>query len=137
MSTDRAEEQMLDHRTSRDGNGTTFYGSKGWISLSRHSGESNLPELNSKLNQFPKDGNGRIRSEENTMGQMFLDVITGKIGETCPLEDAIISDTISHMGDIAIRSGHEVTWDPGSGQVVGDEKANALYIRSMREPYQI
>ena len=50
---------------------------------------------------------GRIISEENTMGQMFLDVARGNIKETCPLDEAIISDTISHMGDIAIRSQRE------------------------------
>jgi len=135
VSTDRAQEDILEHRGFKDSNGTTFYGSKGWLSLSRNSGESDIPELHKKLNEFPKDNNGRIQSEENTMGQMFLDVIHGKTGETCPLEDAIISDTLSHMGDIAIRTNRKVTWDPGKGEVSGDSEANQLYIRKMREPY--
>ncbi len=135
MSTDRAEKEMLNHRKSKEGNGTTFYGTKGWISLSRSSAESNIPELNNKLNDFPKNENGSIRSEENTMGQMFLDVARGKIDETCPLDEAIISDTISHMGDIAIRSQRDVTWDPVKGEVRGDRAANSLYIRKMRKPY--
>ena len=135
MSTDRAEKEMLKHRSFMDSNGTTFYGSKGWLSLSRNSGESDIPELHKKLNEFPKDNNGRIMSEENTMGKMFLDVIHGTSRETCPLEDAIISDTLSHMGDIAIRSMRKVTWDPVSGEVIGDKEANKLYTRQMREPY--
>jgi predicted dehydrogenase len=135
LSTDRAEKELLNHRTRKEGNGTTFYGTKGWISLSRNSGESNIPKLNKKINDFPKDGNGQIMSEENTMGQMFLDVAQGKRDETCPLDDAIISDTISHMGDIAIRSKREVSWDPKKGKVVDDEAANNLFIREMREPY--
>ncbi len=135
MSTDRAGEKMLGHRVRKDSNGTTFYGSKGWISLSRHSGESDIPELNMKLNMFPKSSDGGIISEENTFGQMFLDVVHGKIPEACALDEAIISDTVSHMGDIAIRSGHPVTWDPGAGRVVDDPEANSLYIREMREPY--
>jgi len=135
VSTDRAEESVLKHRGFKEGNGTTFFGSKGWISLSRSSAESDIPELHRKLNEFPKDAGGWIRSEENTFGQMFLDVIRGKSGETCPLEDAILSDTISHMGDIAIRRQREVTWDPAKGEVVGDETANNLYIREMRKPY--
>ena len=137
LSTDRANKEMLNHRKRKDGNGTTFYGSKGWISLSRHSGESNIPELDKKLNNFPKDEKGRIISEENTMGQMFLDVVRGKIDETCPLEEAIISDTISHMGDIAIRSQQGVTWNPKRGKVKGDKAANNLYIREMRKPYSL
>ena len=135
MSTDLAEKSMLEHRDFMDSNGTTFYGSKGWLSLSRHSAESNIPELHKKLNDFPKDEPGRIISEENTMGQIFLDVSRGKIPETCPLEDAILSDTLSHMGDIAIRTGRKVSWDPVRGEVRGDQEANGLYTRSMREPY--
>ena len=67
--------------------------------------------------------------------QMFLDVAFGRIEETCPLDEAIISDTISHMGDIAIRSKRDVTWDPLKGEVLDDEAANKLYIRKMRKPY--
>jgi hypothetical protein len=135
VSTDRAQDGILKHRNFKDSNGTTFYGSKGWLSLSRHSGESDIPELHKKLNDFPKNNDGSILSEENTFGQMFLDVIRGKTGETCPLEDAIISDTLSHMGDIAIRSKRKVTWDPEKGEVIGDKEANQLYIRKMRKPY--
>lgn len=135
MSTDRAQQEMLNHRVRKEENGTTFYGSKGWISLSRSSAESSIPELHEKLNDFPKNETGSMISEENTMGQMFLDVIKGRIDETCPLEDAIISDTVSHMGDIAIRSRRAVTWDPEKGEVVGDKAANDLYIRKQRMPY--
>ena len=137
QSTDRAELKMLDHRTMKEGNGTTFYGTKGWISLSRGSAQSNIPALDKKLNDFPKHASGSILSEENTMGQLFLDVLQGKLKETCPLDEAIISDTISHMGDIAIRRKQEVTWDPEKGKVMGDEKANQLYIRKMREPFSV
>ena len=134
VSADRAGEMMA-MRKMESSNGTTFHGTKGWISLGRGSVESNIPEIDKKLNNFPKNDDGWILSEENTMGQYFLDVIHGKRQETCPLDEAIISDTISHMGDIAIRSEHEVTWDPVQGKVVDDEEANALYIREMREPY--
>ena len=137
MSTDRALENMMKHRTLKDENGTTFYGSKGWISLSRSSAQSDIPELDRKLNDFPKNEGGWILSEENTMGKVWLDVIHGKIPETCPLDEAIISDTLSHMGDIAIRAGHEVTWDPAAGKVVDDPQANQLYIREMRQPYLV
>ena len=52
------------------------------------------------------------------MGKMFLDIIQGKTGETCPLEDAILSDTLRsheryghpkqkkrHLGSAKRRSG--------------------------------
>ncbi len=137
VSDDVAKNGLLDHLRLKASNGTTFYGTKGWISLSRTSAESNIPELDKKLNDFPKNADGRIRSEGNIMGQMFVDVITGKIKETCPLSEAIISDTISHMGDIAIRTNRKVTWNPQIGEVINDPEANSLYVRKMREPYAV
>jgi predicted dehydrogenase len=139
VSTDVALSTGLldDHITRRkNGNGTTFYGTKGWISLSRGSVESNIPELDKKLNSHRKDRNGSL-SGNNTMGQLFVDAIHGKIAEPCPLDEAIMSDTISHMGNIAIRRGKKVTWDPKRGEVVGDAEGNALFTREMREPYSV
>ena len=135
VSTDVALKGMLDHRIRKEGDGTTFYGTKGWISLSRSSAQSDIPEINQKLNNFPKHQNGGIEGENNTMGRRFLAVVRGKEAELCPLDEAMISDTISHMGDIAIRTGRKVTWDPKAGEVVGDVEANKLYIRDMRAPY--
>jgi len=137
VSEDVALNGVLNHRERKEGNGTTFYGSKGWISLSRSSAQSNIPEINQKLNDFPKNSEGSIRSENNTMGKVFIDIIEGKSNELCPLDEAIISDSISHMGDIAIRTNRKVTWDPVRGEVVADPEANKLFIREMRSPYII
>jgi hypothetical protein len=71
------------------------------------------------------------------MGKVFLDVIKGKSKELCPLDEAIISDTVSHMGDITIRTNRKVTWDPLKGEVVGDPEANKLFIREQRSPYTV
>jgi predicted dehydrogenase len=137
VSDDVAAKGVLDHRVIKETNGTTFWGNKGWISLSRSSTQSDLPEINQKLNNFPKDKDGWIMSENNKMGQAFLDVITGKTKELCPLDEAIISDTISHMGDIAIRTNRKITWDPIKGEVINDPEANKLFIREERSPYTV
>lgn len=137
MSDDVAQNGLLNYREIKEGNGTTFYGTKGWISLSRSSAQSNVPELNQKLNNFPKDKEGWINSENNTMGKVFLDIVKGKSKELCPLDEAIISDTISHMGDITIRTNRKITWDPVKGEVVGDSEANKLFIREMRSPFTV
>ena len=121
-------EDMVAERKEQAYNGTTFYGTKGWISLSRESVESNIPEIHKKLNGYSR-GN-------NTMGQAFLDVIHGKTREICPLDEAIISDTISHMGDIAIRMKKPVSWDPVKGKV-DDKTGDELYRREYRKPYTI
>jgi predicted dehydrogenase len=137
VSEDVAKDGILTRLEKKEGNGTTFFGTKGWISLSRSSAQSNISEINQKLNNFPKNNDGWIKSENNTMGKAFLDVIIGKSKELCPLDEAIISDSISHMGDITIRTNRKITWDPLKGEVIGDPEANKLFIREIRSPYTI
>ncbi|MCD6355437.1 MAG: hypothetical protein J7L95_07800, partial [Prolixibacteraceae bacterium] len=80
---------------------------------------------------------GRIISEENRMGQLFVDVVKGDIQEVCPVNEAILSDCVSHMGDIAIRTGRKITWNPQKGEVENDDEANRLFIRKMRKPFTV
>lgn len=124
-----AKKDLLHYRENKEGNGTTFYGSKGWISLSRSTVESNIPEIHKKLNKLKKNPNG--------FGQMFVDVIKGNIAETNPLDEAILSDCVSHMGDIAIRTGEKITWDPQAGKVIDNAEANKLFVREMRKPFTV
>jgi len=140
MDTDGANSSgMLDYLPFKDGNGTTFYGSKGWISLGRNSALSDIPEINEKLNdsKFPRNSNGTLAGENNTMGELFIDIVKGNVPEVCPLDEAILSDTVSHISNIAIRTGRKVTWDPAAGEVVNDAEANNWFIRTHREPYTV
>ncbi|MCE1197500.1 MAG: Gfo/Idh/MocA family oxidoreductase [Marinilabiliales bacterium] len=137
MSGDVANETILKNKKVKETNGTTFYGTKGYISVSRSAVESDIPELHVKLNSVPKQANGRVKGENNTMGRRFISIVRGKEPELCPLADAILSDTISHMGDMAIRTGRKVIWDPVLGEVQGDAEANQLYQRNFRAPYQV
>jgi len=137
MSTDVVQNKdVWNYRKVKDKNTTTFFGSKGWISVGRGSAESNLPELQEKFDQFPKDPkSGLIKEDGYKMGQLYVDVVKGTVKETCPLDEAIMSDCVSHMGDIAIRTGRKITWNPIVGEVVGDPEANKLFIRENRSPY--
>jgi hypothetical protein len=130
FSTDVAEEKnLLTHRTNEEYNGTTFYGSKGWISLSRSSANSSDPDIDLKLNNNIRDYIG--------MGEVFIDMVRGTTGEVCPISDAIISDSISHVGNMAIRTGRMITWDTDQGKAIDDDEANSLFVREMREPYYV
>lgn len=128
---------VWNYRKMKDYNTTTFFGSKGWISVGRTSAESNIPELNEKLNVFPKNNQGWIKEDGWKIGQMYVDVVKGTTTETCPLDEAIMSDCVSHMGDIAIRTGRKITWNPVVGEVVGDPDANEIFRRENRSPYNI
>ena len=49
-----------------------------------------------------------------------------------PIEDAIRSDTLSHLSLLAIRSGAEVTWDPQSYRIVSPAQLNSELSRPAR-----
>jgi predicted dehydrogenase len=135
LSTDQVHNKNIWHyQKLKNYNATTFFGTKGWISVGRESAESDIPEIQKKFDGFKKNENGWIIDRHN-MGQLFIDVVQGKIAETCPLDEAILSDCISHMGNIAIRTGRKITWNPEKGEVINDPEANKWFIRAMREPY--
>jgi hypothetical protein len=130
FSTDVAEKKnLLTYRTKAEQNGTTFYGSKGWISLSRNSANSSDPDMDAKLNDNIRDFIG--------MGEVFINMVRGEADEVCPISDAIISDSISHVGNMAVRTGRMITWDTELGKAIDDEEANSLFVREMREPYYV
>ena len=41
------------------------------------------------------------------------------------------------MGNIAIRTGRKIAWDPALGKVINDEEANNWFVRDLREPYTV
>ena len=135
LSSDLARETIEKHRDYDATDGTTFIGEKGWISLTRWTARASDPRMDKILNDFPKDEKGRMKSENHIHGANFAKVIKGEIPQFDPLDDAIISDTISHMGDIAIRSAKEVKWDPVTGEITNHPELNMLYNREMRPPY--
>jgi len=51
--------------------------------------------------------------------------------------DAVRSDIISQLGDIAIRVGRKIIWDPIRETIVGDDDAARRMTRPMREPWRL
>jgi hypothetical protein len=51
--------------------------------------------------------------------------------------DAVRSDNISQLCDIAVRLKRKVTWDPKKEQIVGDAEAAKMLSRPMRAPWTL
>jgi hypothetical protein len=47
------------------------------------------------------------------------------------------STIVSHLGNIAYWTGRALKWDPIKEEFAGDEQANRLRSRAMREPWCI
>jgi len=67
----------------------------------------------------------------------FIECVKSRETPVANVDDAVRSDTISHISDIAIRCGRKITWDPVKEEIVGDEAASRMLSREMRQPWEI
>ena len=102
-------------------NGTLFIGSEGWVSISRGSAlASNMDWL--KMRQC--EGDKRLITDKNYYGY-FVKAVRDRLPSIAPVEDAVRSDSISHLSLMAIEEGKEVKWDPKSYKILSPEGLNA------------
>ncbi len=45
--------------------------------------------------------------------------------------------TIAHLGNIAMKLGRKLRWNPDEERFVGDDSANAMRSRPMRAPWEL
>jgi len=98
------------------GDYTQFTGTKGWVGISRGGIRANPPSL-LKTKLGPND----VHLQESVSN----------------IDDAVHSDIISHVSDIAIRTGRKLTWDPVKEEFVGDDQANRMCSRAFRQPWRL
>lgn len=115
------------------GNYTQFTGTEGWIGISRGGIKADPPSLlQIKLGpddvHLPQSGNH---------GGNFIEAIKTREDPVSNIEDAVRSDTISHVSDIAIRCGRKVVWDPVAENFGTDEEANRRMTRAYRPPWRL
>ncbi len=103
------------------GDGTTFIGSEGWVSLSRGSASASNPEW-LRLRQC--EGDRRVVYRPNYY-HGFVDTVRERAPSAGPIDDAVRSDALSHLSLMAIESGGEVVWDPNGYRIVSPEALNA------------
>jgi glucose-fructose oxidoreductase len=119
----------MNFRSGRDY--TQFTGTKGWIGISRGGIKADPPSL---LEVKLKSDDVRLQESRNHYGG-FLDAVKSRNDPVSNIEDAAHSDIISHVSDIAIRSGRKIVWDPVKEQIVGDEQASRRLTRPYRQPW--
>ena len=120
--------------TFKPGNDSTkFIGSEGWIRIWRGDWDA---EPKSLLNERPGPRDVHLLKSANHY-QNFVDAVKSRGATVSPLPDAVRSDLISHMCDIAVRLDRKITWDPKKEQIVGDSQATAMLHRPLRSPWTL
>ncbi|VGO23349.1 Gfo/Idh/MocA family oxidoreductase [Pontiella sulfatireligans] len=113
-------------------NCTMFVGEKDWVAVSRAGMVCSSEELRRKAIDP-----GPVHLTPSTGGHManFADSVLSRKQPVAPLESAIMSDIICHMGDIGVRTGEALGWDPVKETIIGSDAAVKMMHRDMRAPF--
>jgi len=108
-------------------------GTEGWVAL-RYMGLDTEPDSLRKSVIGPNEVH-MPRSPGHEAN--FIDCVLSRRTPVCPIADAVHSDTLSQLTDIAVRTRRKITWDPIKELIVGDADASRMTARAMREPWRI
>ena len=111
---------------------TKFIGENGWIqvagALERCAASD--PQL---LKHKPDPACNRLKSITDHMGNFVEAVAKHDPKSTVTsIREAVRSDIISHLCNIAIRTGRKIAWDHKQSSIVGDDEAAKMMHRDMR-----
>jgi len=130
-------------------NGVMFTGTKGRIFVNRGTisgtpvealAEQPLPRDQFKVYGFDNldrpERTGKLDAIVNHMGNFFDCIRTRKT----PISDVVSqhrSVSVCHLGNISMRVGRKLQWDPQKQRFVGDDEANTWLSRPQRKAYRI
>ncbi len=121
------------HATGAGENGVTFTGSEGEIFVSRGEIRASRPEIL----EYELGSGDVVLYESRNQHQNWLDCMRSR---ELPISDVEIghrSATVCHLGNIAIRLGRKLSWDPGAERFVGDAEANERLGYEYRSPWSL
>jgi predicted dehydrogenase len=119
---------------SRGENGVQFNGEDGkWIFVSRGRIGASQPALISE----PLPSNAvRLQVATNHMGN-FIACCRSRQQPICNVEVGHRSVTVCHIGNISVRTGQRLRWDPQTERFLENEEANRWLARPMRAPWRL
>jgi hypothetical protein len=113
--------------------GVKFIGTEGWIFTE-----------NTRLDTEPASlRNVQIKEDEVHLytsanhQRDFIDCISSREPTAAPAETAHRAATICHLGAIAAVLRRPLRFSPSAEQFAGDEDANAMLTKSMRDPWKL
>ena len=128
MSDDIAKPVVDSYRNTWNADGTTFFGSKGWVSISRGSFAASTPDW---FRQKPDPDAKSVPYQANYY-KAFVDAVRDRTPSIAPIGDAVRSDAMSHLAVLAIQSGKEIVWDPKAYRIVSPEPLNERMSHPVR-----
>jgi len=106
--------------------GTIILNDEGWELIVEHS-KGNLEPQKAKGSGDPRPAHVRN----------FLNCVKSRQQPVLNLELGHHVSTVAHLGNIAYRTGHKITWDAEHEKIVGDRKADKLVGVNYRNPWKL
>lgn len=125
--------EFYDDGSSPFGHGVRFIGDKGWVHVTRGGITASDPAI---LGIVIKPSEKHLYLSKNHM-ENFLECIKSRRDPIAPVEACHAASTISLVADIATRTQRKMKWDREKEQFIGDELANRMLSRTMREPWHL
>jgi len=109
--------------------GNIFYGTEGYLVV------YNYDRYESFIGRDKKPGPSRKAGGDHYAN--FIEAIRkhDKSVLNAPVETAHLSSALSHLGNIAYRTGRTLKFDPVSEKFIGDDEADKMLTRNYRKPY--
>ncbi len=113
--------------------GVRFEGDKGWVWVTRGRIDA---EPKSLLQESIGAGETKLYVSNNHKGN-FYECIKSRKETIAPVEIGHRSCTACLLGDIAMRLGRKLRWDPAKEQFLNDDEANNMLSRPLRAPWRL
>ena len=111
--------------------GVTFEGTDGWVWANRGKHEASSEEIRNAV-----IGSDEIHLyESNDHVANFLDCVQSRKEPVAPVEVAHRSISLAHLGNIALKLGRDLKWDPDREDFLRNESASAMLRRDYRTPW--
>jgi predicted dehydrogenase len=115
--------------------GVRFEGTEGMIETTAYPWKARSQPETLIASKFPSGGTGIDATSAHVRN--FLDCVKSREEPVAPVEVGHRSASLCHLGNVAIRLGRNVTWDPELECFPGDDEANAMLLRPLRAPWAL
>ena len=124
---------VADQKQQPKGMGVHFIGSDGWIHVKRGLIDADQKSL-LKSTIEPQEIH---LYKSNDHHKNFLDCVKTRSKTVTPVQAAHRSIMIAHLGNIAMKLGRSVRWDPKNERFIKDKDADRMLSRPMRSPWHL
>jgi predicted dehydrogenase len=112
-----------------------FQGTEGWLQCLGWRGELEASKA-SLLTAELKNSDTHLYTAVNEH-RNFIDCVKSRKETFVPVEVGHRTSSALHIGNIALKLGRKVSWDPDKEEFINDDEANALRSRISRDPWKL